>query len=858
MNSLNALPQSPRLGALETTGLLDTPAEEAFDRVARLAAKFLDAPVAQINLLSGGRQFSKSSVGLGHWSGPRSVAAEASYCKHVASSGEPLLITDTREHPLVRDNPATKESGIVAYAGVPLVTRQNQPLGALCVVDFKPRRWSGGQIEMLGELAAFVMTEIELRLEIAAGARAQHALQAAHDMLDEQVRERSAKLASTTSALEHQVEYGAQTEQALLSSEGRFRALVENIGEIITILDPAGNVRYQSPAVSSVLGYTADMMLGTNTFDFIHPDDWAAVQAALGTALQKPGVPVSYQMRFRHADGSYRLLEGMGVNLLDNPAVAGVATTSRDVTEQRATERALDESERHFHRLVESVQDYAIFTLDANGCIRSWNSGAARITGYPREEVLGQSFSLFYRDEDIRGGEPDREMIQARATGRAESSGWRVRKDGSEFRSFGVLSPLADGDGPAAAGYVKVIQDITERIATQERLNKAEEQLRQAQKMEAIGRLAGGIAHDFNNILTAMKANAGFLLDDLAPDNPSREDADEIRRGADRGAALTAQLLAFSRKQVLQPRVINLNDLVRNVEKMLRRTIGEDIELTTRLPGGLGQVEADPGQIEQVLMNLAVNARDAMPRGGKLFITTENALLDEEYASQYAYTVSPGEYVVIAVTDTGEGMSKAVREQIFDPFFTTKEEGKGTGLGLSTVFGIVKQSGGYIWVYSEEGSGTTLKVYLPRTDASPVELREAGVVPPVPEQMRTVLVVEDDPAVRKVARLFLERAGFEVFVAADGEEAMRVAEEVAGPIHALLTDIVMSRMGGRELAARLSEQRPDIRVLFTSGYSDDAISHYRVLESGTAFLQKPYGPEQLLHKIEAVLAAAGR
>ncbi|OLC71983.1 MAG: hypothetical protein AUH78_17050 [Gemmatimonadetes bacterium 13_1_40CM_4_69_8] len=370
--------------------------------------------------------------------------------------------------------------------------------------------------------------------------------------------------------------------------------------------------------------------------------------------------------------------------------------------------------------------------------------------------------------------------------------------------------------------------------------------------MEAVGRLAGGIAHDFNNLLTAILGSADLLLDTLSPDAPEREDLDEIRKAAKRAADLTRQLLAFSRQQLLAPQVLDVNALLTNLEKLLRRLIGEHIELRTALAPNVGAVQADPGQLEQVIVNLAVNARDAMPQGGQLTIETANAELDEAYAAEH-FPARPGSYVLLAVTDTGTGMDAQTKSHIFEPFFTTKEKGKGTGLGLATVYGIVKQSDGYIWVYSEPGHGTSFKIYLPRVAEAPGPARPGFELSASVRGSETVFVVEDDEMVRALIRRMLETRGYTVLLAPHGDEALQLLERHPGRVDLLMTDVVMPGMSGRDLADRVAERRPGIKVLYLSGYTDDAIVRHGVLEPGIAFLQKPFSADALARKVREVL-----
>ena len=398
-----------------------------------------------------------------------------------------------------------------------------------------------------------------------------------------------------------------------------------------------------------------------------------------------------------------------------------------------------------------------------------------------------------------------------------------------------------------AVGRVEYYETFVRDLTDQRRL---QQQLVQSQKMEAVGRLAGGIAHDFNNLLTVITSYSDLLLEDLAPTDPMRQDVEQVRHAADRAAALTRQLLAFSRQQVLAPRVVNLSAVVQSVEKMLHRVIGEDVELVTSLDPDVGAVKADVGQLEQVLMNLAVNARDAMPTGGKLTLETGNVEHDPDYArEQQAGPVR--RFVMLAVSDTGVGMDEATKARIFEPFFTTKEPGKGTGLGLATVYGIVQQSGGFIWVYSEPGRGTTFKIYLPQVDAPP---DAAGVAATeLPRGTETVLLVEDAAAVRAAVRQVLERQGYTVLEAPHGNAALALATAHDGPIHLLLTDVVMPGLSGRQVADQLKQLRPDTRVLYASGYTDDAVVRHGVLEAGIAYLQKPFTTGSLARKVRETL-----
>ena len=431
---------------------------------------------------------------------------------------------------------------------------------------------------------------------------------------------------------------------------------------------------------------------------------------------------------------------------------------------------------------------------------------------------------------------------------------WSMAERTAEIKSLNedLERHVAERTSQLVAANDGLKKEVDERKQAEEALHRSEEQLRQSQKMEAVGKLAGGVAHDFNNLLTAINGHSELAMRRLGDDDPLYRKLEAIKNAGERAASLTRQLLAFSRKQILQPKVLDLNQVVFEMNKMFQPLIGEDIDLFTRLVPDLGKVKADPGQIEQVLMNLTVNARDAMPLGGRLTIETANVYLDEAYAKHHA-TVRPGWYVMLAVSDNGCGMDEATRERIFEPFFTTKEVGKGTGLGLSTVYGIVKQSGGNIWVYTEAGRGTTFKVYLPCVDRGIEEPESSTDDNKVLEGTETVLLVEDEEVVRDMAREILEESGYRVLEAKHGREALLVAERHRGPIHLMLSDVVMPQMSGRELAEHLTPLRSEMKVLYMSGYTDDAIVHHGVLDEGMAFIGKPFTPNALARKVRETL-----
>jgi two-component system, cell cycle sensor histidine kinase and response regulator CckA len=572
----------------------------------------------------------------------------------------------------------------------------------------------------------------------------------------------------------------------------------------------------------------------------LHPDDLEAVKGVLEGA-GRSGEPFYFSHRLVLPDQTVRTVQGRGQALRDGHGrpvrFTGVA---QDVTESAEAQEARRKTELRFRQVWEESLD-AMRLTDERGVIHLVNGAYCRLVGKAREALEGELFSTLY-------AEPERDQIlqtfRERFASRTiephlarEATLW----DGRRLH-FQASNSFLDIPGQPPL-LLSVIRDVTEQ-------RRLEEQLRQAQKLDAVGRLAGGVAHDFNNLLTVIGGYADFLLEALDRGDRRREYADEVAKAADRAASLTGQLLAFSRKQVLQTQVLDLNDLLRDAEKLLRRLIGEDVTLVTAFQEGPPRVRADAGQLHQVVMNLAVNARDAMPQGGTLTIATAGAAVDPVRAKRHP-GARPGLHAVLIVRDTGGGMSREVRDHLFEPFFTTKGLGKGTGLGLATVHGIVTQSGGFIEVESEPGRGSTFSVYLPETGTSP-EAEVPAEKTALPAGSETVLLVEDEPAVREYARLALEHSGYRVLVAREGAEALQLAQGEAAPVPLLVTDVVMPGMSGRELAERLRPDWPELRVLYLSGYTDDALVRHGVA-TGAAFLQKPFAPAALARKVREVL-----
>ncbi len=642
----------------------------------------------------------------------------------------------------------------------------------------------------------------------------------------------------------------ALAQEALYESEKRYRDLVENANDIIYTHGLEGTILSFNKAGERITGYTREEAIGMTVAEIVAPDYLDLVRRM--TARRLAGeVPAVYELEIVARDGRRVRLEVNSRLVYEKDQPVHIEGVARDVTERRHAEEALLESEGRNRVIMETASD-AIITIDEESTIRFVNPAAEKIFGYAVAELTGAKLTTlipdYLRHAHLVGMKRYRETGERHITWEAfEAPG--LHKDGREIPleiSFGEY----ERDGTHL--FTAIIRDISERKRAREAVVRSEEQLLQSQKMEAIGRLAGGVAHDFNNLLTAITGYSDLSLRRLKEGDPVHRNIGEIKKAAERAADLTRQLLTFSRKQVLQPKVLDLNAVVAEMEKMLRRLIGEDVLLVVNLGQLLGHVKADPGQLEQVLMNLVVNARDAMPGGGTLTIQTENARLDDNDASQDA-GLPPGPYALLSISDTGHGMNAETRRRVFEPFFTTKEKGKGTGLGLSTVYGIVTQSGGSIRVNSEPSLGTTFNIYLPLV----LEAIEAvGPSPGETEIARgseTILLVEDDRGVREMMREILEMCGYHVLMASCGGEAVRICEGYQGMIELLLTDVVMPHLSGKELADALTLLRPRMKVLYISGYTDDAIIHHGVLDEEVAFLQKPFAPSTLAHKLRELL-----
>jgi PAS domain S-box-containing protein len=631
-------------------------------------------------------------------------------------------------------------------------------------------------------------------------------------------------------------------------TQRRLQLLIERVADYaIYMVNPDGTVASWNAGARRFKGYTETEILGEHFSHFYTPADRAAglPERALATALEK-GRYESEGWRVRK-DGSHFWASVVIDPILDDDGqLLGYAKITRDISDKKLAREALRRSEEQFRLLVDSVIDYAIYMLSPEGLVTTWNAGARNIKGYTADEVVGTHFGRFYTEEDRIGGLPGHVLATAREHGRFHGEGVRVRKDGTRFRADVVVDAIRDADG-RLVGFAKVTRDVSQRV----QLEEAHRALQHAQRLEAVGKLTGGVAHDFNNILQVIGGSLQLLGATVAGLPGAQRHLQMALGAVDRGAKLSSQLLAFARRQPLQPYVLNPGRVVRNMEDLVRRAVGEHVEVETVVSASLWNTTLDPHQLENVMLNLAINARDAMPGGGKLTIELSNTMLDDTYVSA-AHEVPPGQYVLFAISDTGTGMTPEVRERAIEPFFTTKAEGQGTGLGLSMAFGFVKQSGGHFRIYSEAGHGTTIKAYFPRALEAEQTLPE-----PVAGEARggteTILVVEDDPNVQATVVGMLSELGYHVLRADNAEMALAVLK--AGVrCDLLFTDVVMpGKLKSTEMVRQAKALLPDMKVLYTSGYTQNAIIHGGRLDAGVELLSKPYRRERLAAKVRQLL-----
>ncbi|MBZ5682970.1 MAG: PAS domain S-box protein [Acidobacteriia bacterium] len=634
-----------------------------------------------------------------------------------------------------------------------------------------------------------------------------------------------------------------QSSRELQRNLSLLQGITEGTTDAIFVKDLLGRYMMINTAGARLLGLQVEEVIGKGDTEVFPPEngreimagDRKVVESGKTQTFEEIGVSAGVTRTYLSTKGPYRDSNGQIIGLL------GIC---RDITDRKRVEEEIRQSQQKLRIHFEHTP-LAVIEWDTQLRVTEWSPSAERVFGYSREEAMGRDSNFIVppalREQVAKIGQ---ELLKRKGGTRSRND--NLTKDGRTISCEWYNTPLVD-DAGNVLGVASLVQDVTERVALEERL-------RQSQKMEAVGRLAGGVAHDFNNLLTVIMGYSHVLTEGLTAGSKLYDATTQIRSAADRAAGITRQLLAFSRKQVLSPRVIDLNDIMLNLDTMLRRLIGEDVEVMTVPARDLGSVKADPGQIEQVIMNLALNARDAMPHGGKLTLETANVELNDVYAQDH-HPLEPGRYILLAVSDTGVGMSAETQARIFEPFYTTKDVGKGTGLGLATVYGIVKQSGGYIWVYSEPGRGTTFKIYLPRVDrpaeALGAEKKPAGI----PRGTETILLVEDDAQVRQLASSVLGHCGYRVLTASGPEQGLEVCRANHQDIHLLVTDVIMPGMNGRKLAEEVARLCPRVKVLYISGYTNNAIVHYGVLDPGLWFLPKPFSLANLVAKVREVLDA---
>jgi two-component system, cell cycle sensor histidine kinase and response regulator CckA len=635
----------------------------------------------------------------------------------------------------------------------------------------------------------------------------------------------------------------AEAEAALAASERRFRSLVQNSSDLVTILAPDGTILYASDSAERIVGYSPGDLVGSSLLSYL---DGGGVQTLRGLLQNGNGHtngsgPIEF--RLRRGDGSPVWLEAVGTNLLTDATIRGIVLNARDVSERKRADRELRESEERYRDLFDHASDLVCMAAPDGSLLyvnHAWQQG----TGYSEAEI-GRMQLLDLVPPEARGyySQVLERVLKGERLDHVELV--FVPKVGTPITVEGNLScTFKDGQPAVVRG---IYRDITER-------KRVEEQLRRAERMQAAGKLAGGVAHEVNNMMTGVIGFSEFLLRSLDEGDDRRADVEEIIKAGSRAADVTRQLLAFTRQQFLQPQVIEVNTVVTEMEKMFRRSLGEDQVLELRLSPNAGLLRADRGQLEQVLINLILNARDAMERHGRVSIQTEPAVLDEVYACRHEGVDFPlGHYVMLAVSDTGSGMDPEVQARIFEPFFTTKAVGQGTGLGLSTVYGIVKQSGGYVWVYSEPGQGSVFKIYLPAARAEEPALTPLERPEDPHGGSEMILVIEDEDVVRNLAARGLRDQGYSVVEARDGVQALQFIEQHLGAIDLVISDVVMPGMGGREFGQQLARLEPTLPVLFMSGYTGEDVVQRGLLEPGAPFQQKPFTPASLAVKVRAML-----
>lgn len=635
-------------------------------------------------------------------------------------------------------------------------------------------------------------------------------------------------------------------EEALKRSEAMQKKMVSHIGDVIAIIDEKGVNTYKSPNLEKLFGWKPEELIGQNSFKTVHPDDREIALSFFRNLMKEPGSVGSFECRYQCKDGRYRWIEFTGSNLLHDPDIRGILGNYHDIMDRKQAEQTLRESEARFKALHNA--SFGGIAIHDKGIILDCNQGLADMSGYSTDELIGMNGLLLIADES-------RDMVMANIVSGSEKpyEAVALHKNGTKY-----TIRIEARNVPYKGRIVRSTEfrDLTESKRAEAERKKLEEQLTQAQKMESVGRLAGGVAHDYNNMLSVIIGYTELAMNDVPSATPLYKFLREIHRAAERSTEITRQLLAFARKQTIAPKVLDMNEVVESMFKMLRRLIGEDIDIAWLPESRLWPIKIDPSQIEQILANLCVNARDAILGVGKVTIETHKVTLDKSYAADHGEAFA-GDYVLLAVSDDGCGMDKETLANIFEPFFTTKGINEGTGLGLATVYGIVKQNNGFINVYSEPDKGTTFRIYLPRHDGD-IEKTISQAVSTFPESRgEIILLVEDESSIRIMSQMMLEKMGYQVISAGTPHEAILLAREHRDRIDLLISDVVMPGMNGRDMADQLKHLYPAMKTLFMSGYTANIIAHRGVLEEEVQFIQKPFSMIDLGHKVREVLESAG-